>query len=254
MKYRVSALFLLVITIVAFTSCNAKNKNRVIVNIPTAKAEANYIWNTLRDINFFEKHNYQVSLPKGSLIEQLKQKSKSGTLNNEDYKQLEQFVIDSVYNETDYKAGNNKIKNQLPLINKMLNQLNTLSYNWSFKEFDKYTVNLTLYGPGGSFNPSEGSLLLFTTPNGKFKNYQNPANTIIHEIIHIGIEEPIIQKYNVPHTLKEHIVDTFVFLHFKKYLPNYKVQNMGENRTDKYLKTTEDFKRLDEFIQMALKK
>jgi len=67
-------------------------------------------------------------------------------------------------------------------------------------------------------------------------NYDNPANTIIHEIVHMGIEKSIIQKYNLSHGLKERIVDTIVYVLFGEFLPEYKVQNMGDTKIDKFLK------------------
>lgn len=244
---------IIIILTALLVSCEVKSQNRIVINIPTADSEAEYIWRTIQDIKFFEDNNYQIILPKGLFIQKLKGKSKSENLINKDYEQLKKFVKDSVYNKADYQKGNEKIKNELVLINKMINEISQSEYNWKFKEFKTYQVNLTLYGPGGSYDPDEGSILIFTTANGHFKNYDNPSNTIIHEITHIGIEEAIISKYQVPHSLKERIVDTFVFLNFKQYLPAYRIQDMGEIRPDQYIKTKTDLKKLDSFVEIIMK-
>ena len=244
---------LLVALIILLTSCQSKSQNRIQINIPSAKTEAEYIWRTIQDIKFFEEHNYQVSLPKGNLIKQLKEKSKSNSLNNADYEKLEIFVKDSIYNEAEYQRGYDKIENEIELINKMINQIDGLNLKWVFKKFESYQLNLTLYGPGGSYNPDEGSILIYTTSNGQFKNYKNPANTIIHEVVHIGIEESIISEYNVPHALKERIVDTFVTLNFGQYLPEYKIQDMGDLRLDSFVKKPSDLNNLDETVEQILK-
>lgn len=246
-NYNLFVLFLLL------SSCHSKSQDRIQINIPSAKAEAEYIWRTIQDIQFFEEHNYQVSLPKGALIEELIQNVKSGITSDNDYDRLERFVLDSVYNKSDYMSGYDKISSEKPLINKMINQLEDLNYNWNFKTFELYQINLTLYGPGGSYDPNLGSILIFSTEDGRFKSYKNPSNTIIHEVTHIGIEESIITKLNVPHPLKERIVDTFVKLNFGKYLPNYKIQGMGDERIDKYLKEVNDLKTLDEIVEAILK-
>lgn len=225
----------------------------MIINIPSAKTETEYIWRTIQDIKFFEEHNYQANLPKGYLVEDLKQKSKSENLNNDDYERLEQFIIDSIYNELDYQKGYEKIRNEIELIDKMINQIDKSKFNWDFKEFKIYPINLTLYGPGGSYNPDEGSILIYTTSEGQFKNYENPANTIIHEVVHIGIEKAIISKYDVPHEFKERIVDTFVFLKFGQYLPDYRIQDMGEKRIDQYLKEIHELRDLDKIVEQILK-
>lgn len=248
MKFKISILTLLIL----LTAYYGKSQNRVVANIPTADSESEYIWRTIQNIKFFEEENYHVSLPEDSLIKDLKVKSKLGKLTNEDYKRLKAVIQDSIYNKADYQKGYEKIENELELINRMIDEISQSNFNWNFKEFNTYQVNLTLYGPGGSYNPDEGSILIFTTTQGQFKNYDNPVNTIIHEITHIGIEEAIINKYNVPHTLKERIVDTFVFLNFNEYLPDYRIQDMGEKRTDQYLKTKEDLKDLNRFVETIM--
>lgn len=243
----------LLVLIILLTSCIGNSQNRISINIPTADMESEYIWRTIEDIKFFEENNYQVVLPEGSLIEDLKAKSILGNLTNEDYKGLKTFIKNSVYNKVDYKRGYEKIENELELIETMVKEIGQSKFNWNFKEFDTYHVNLTLYGPGDSYDPDEGSILIFTTTKGQFKNYDNPANTIIHEITHIGIEEAIINRNKVPHSLKERIVDTFVFLNFNQYLPNYQIQDMGETRPDQYLKMKMDLKNLNSFVEIIMK-
>ncbi len=229
-------------------------QSKVRVNIPTAKTEAAYIWRNLRDLGFFEKHNYQLSLPKGPLMEQLKAKARKNQLTDEDYAALEKFVTKQVYRKADYQAGYEAIQKNLPLLNKMVNELGHMKFRWAFKMYKTYEVNLTLYGPGGSYDPDQGSIIIFTTRDGRFKQYKNPINTLIHEICHIGIEHSIIHKYKVPHGLKERIVDTFVWLNFKQYLPNYRVQNMGDPKLDNYLKKKRDLLNLSTIVQKFTQK
>ena len=247
-----AANFQVIFTMFLLVPNGVAGQGRVIVNIPTVEHETEYIWRKIQDIKFFNQNSYQVNLPAGSLIQELITVSRAGKLADEYYPRLEAFVRDSIYNITDYKKGKKKIENELPLINKMISQINSPPYKWHFKEFETYHINLTLYGPGGSYDPEEGSILIFTTPQGQFKNYDNPACTIIHEITHIGIEEAIVNKYNVPHPLKERIVDSFVSLHFKTYLPDYRIQDMGDKRIDSYLKSRQDLKNLDKFVESAM--
>lgn len=229
------------------------NPNRIIINIPTAEGETQFIWRNLQNTKFFEENNYNVSYPKGELIEVLKKKAIKGELTDEDFQSLNLFVKESVYHKADYQNGYQKIEEQRALINKMINKLGKCKRNWNFKYIEQYEVNLTLYGSGGSYDPAAGSILIQTTKEGGFKQHPNPANTLIHEIVHIGIEESIINKYSVPHPLKERIVDKFVILNFKKLLPEYKIQNMGDVRIDKYLKKKKDLKKLDSIVEKFLK-
>ena len=219
------------------------------IQIPTAEQETAYIWRTLGDIAFFEEHNYQLSLPQGPLMESLKEKAKAKTLTDEDYAALQHFVTSGVYHREDYQAGYEKIVAQKALVNKMVRRLHKHKRNWNFKRFDRYQIVLTLYGSGGNYNPDDGSIIIFTNPNGDFKQYDNPANTLIHEIIHMGIEESIIQRYQVSHPLKERIVDQLVLLHFRALLPNYRLQEMGEDRIDPYLNKKKDSRDLAKIVE-----
>ena len=229
-------------------------ESRVQVHIPTAEEEAEYVWRTIRDISFFEEHNYQVSLPKGEFIESLKQKSSQNQLSDADYESLKVFMKTSVYRPEDYEKGYQTIVEKKPLIERMVREISRLKKHWAFRSFDQYQVHLTLYGPGGSYDPEYGTILIYTTPEGGFKQYDNPANTIIHEIVHIGTEEAIMNTHQVPHTLKERIIDKMVLIYFEKYLPDYRLQEFGDARIDPFLLTKRDIKRLPEVLVEFQKK
>ena len=87
---------------------------------------------------------------------------------------------------------------------------------WNFYIPENYTVTLTLYGMGGSYEyrKGNGKVILFTKEDGTFGR-ESPLATIIHEMVHIGIEQNIILKYDLPQPVKERIVDKFMEFHFK---------------------------------------
>jgi len=246
---RVNSLLILFLV----TVCNALSKERIKVNVPTVESETNYVWRTIIDIDFFEKNGYSIGLPTGSIIEQLKSKARAKKLTDKDYANLKIFMKDSVYNKVDYRLGYKAVMQRVDLLNRMINTLYNSIYDWEFKRFDVYNINLTLYGPGGSYNPDKGEVLIYTTSKGGFKQYINPAYTIIHEIVHIGIQESLIEKHKVSHAMKERIVDNIVLLYFGDELPGYRVQNMGDTRIDKYLKSKDQINRLDKSITELLK-
>lgn len=244
---------LLVCLFLISLSSKTLGQNRIACVIPSAEEETDYVWRTLRDISFFEQHNYTVNLPKGALIDTLCAKSKRKQLSDEDFEALGAYMKKVIYREQDYQKGYQKVMDQLGLLHRMLGKLGKQTYSWDFKEFDTYTVKLTLYGSGGSYDPEEGSIILFTTPTGEFKQYENPANTIIHEIVHIATEAAIIQSYQLNHGLKERIIDRFVFTYFGKNLPTYRIQNMGDKRIDAFLQKKKDFRKLDQAVEAYLK-
>lgn len=238
-----------ILVLVLFHFAKAQN-NRIIVHVPTADEEISYIWQQLQDLSFFIENGYDLVLPEGKLMEELKEKVLNGTLGDQDFSRFETFFKQEIYNSSDYQKGFEKIEAQLDVLNPLVSELGAIDYEWDFKFYPTYDVILTLYGPGGSYNPDTGTIIIYTNSEGEFKGYPNPANTIIHEVVHIGIEESLIQKYQVPHTMKERMVDTMVSILFSEDLPGYRIQDMGDYRIDPYLSTVNDIFRLEQAIKV----
>ncbi len=135
------------------------------------------------------------------MIEELKVKSRAKQLTDEDYEKLKNFMLSGGYRKQDYIAGYEKIAAQVALLNKMIRRLGRHQRDWPFKLYETYPVVLTLYGSGGSYDPDNGRIIVFTTPDGRFKTSENAAHVVIHEVVHIGLEQSIIQDLQVPHTL-----------------------------------------------------
>lgn len=252
---RINWLLILAGLIIGYSCHSQKVKNKISINIPTVEQEASSIWRTINDIDFFEKQGYTIALPDAPLIDSLILKSKNKAFGNDDFPAIYQLLETGVYSKTDYQIAVGKVAAEQQLINGVIYEIeqSKTSWDWDFKLFDTYDIVFTLYGTGGSYDPNTGTVTLFTTNEGKFKKYKNPANTIIHEITHLGMEESIVQKYKLSHGLKERIIDRFVYLMFKEQLPNYKVQNMGNVKIDDYLKSKDDLKKLDAVLRELIR-
>ncbi len=249
---RIIKNILLIIILLNSVSCySQKTQKKFSINIPTIDQEASSIWRTIYDIEFFEKQGYEINLPDNKRIDSLIVKSKNGTFNNLDYSSIYELLKSEVFNNNDYQLAFKRVEEREQLINRIIQQIDSLKniWNWDFKIFEAYTVVFTLYGSGGSYDPATGTVILFTTKEGNFKKYKDPSCTIIHEIVHIGIEESIVQQYNLPHSLKERIVDKIVFLLFRDLLPEYKVQNMGSSKIDEYLNERNDITNLNKILE-----
>lgn len=248
----------LLLIFVSITSLSCKSQtlvSRIEIVQPSIDQETTSIWRTINDISFFEKQGYKINLPKEPLIDSLIVKSKKGTFGNGDFPAIYALVETKIFDPKNYKQAIQKVKNQIDLMNKLVNEIDSKKslWDWKFKMFDKYQLVFTLYGTGGSYDPDEGIITLLTNKEGDFMNYTNPANTIIHEITHMGMEYSIVQKFNLPHGLKERIVDTFVYLMFKGELPEYSIQNMGDDEIDKFLVKQDDIKSLNDIVSKFTK-
>ena len=209
----------------------------------SARQETELIWDKLQMIKFLDNLGYTISLPKHPLVDELLLKARAGKLIDADYQKLSKLMEQEVYCLEDYQAGIESINAHLngDLYFPFLEEYNKL---WNFKLFDNYEVRLTLYGPGGEYRPDSGTIIMLTTKSGSFRRGPNPLETLIHEMIHIGLEEAIIQTYNIPHIVKEQIVDLFVQFHFSELLPNYIMQQFMPNKIKNYLKTQADWEGL----------
>lgn len=224
-------------------SCLQPNStNQLKISIPTIQQEATSIWRTINDISFLESQGYQIHLPQHEVIDTLLKKSKEKKFGNSDFAKIYQILESDIYDKSKYTLAWKKVKEQEDLINSLISRLRKKqsSWNWNFKTFTTYEVVFTLYGTGGSYDPDRGLVTLFTNQGGKFMKYKNPANTIMHEIIHMGIEQSLVQTLQISHGVKERIVDRITFLLFGDRLPNYKIQNKGDTQIDEILQRKED--------------
>jgi len=224
----------------------------VVFHASTAEEEAIYVWNLINKIDFYNQNGYKISLPTNAVIDDLKTKALQHQLQREDSRKLEEAFKKEIYNADKYKLGLIKLKEAKDQVVKCFPIFFEYQDKWGFKLFPQYKIKLTLYGPGGSYNSSGGEIIMLTPEDGKFK--REPSETIVHEMVHIGIEAIIIKKYNLAHWVKERMVDKFVDYHFRNLFPNYWMNNKGDTSIDPYLNHPDSWERLPYYIEEYLKK
>ncbi len=234
---------------VALISASVVAEDRIEIVIPTVEDETEYVWRTLQDVPFFEQHGYDISLPEHHLVDELVIKARDEKLESADRDRLDRLMRDEVYDRSSYLSAHERIRSRSALIDQLINRLDDIEKQWDYRSFETYTVRLTHYGPGGSYDPDTGTILIFATPEGSFKQYKDPACTIIHEVVHIGIEQSIVSRLNLPHALKERVVDRVVWLNFHEELPEYRIQNMGYTALDEYMTYTPEVSNLGEILE-----
>jgi hypothetical protein len=199
------------------------------VSIPTAGEEAAQFTGVLMDYKWYQDMGYtHVTLPSHSVIDPLKQKVlNGGYLTQEEQTDAYNAFIKDLYNEADYQQSFAKIRTQAVKADKQIDSLRRYETAWGFYIPPRYNVRLTLYGPGGQYNPSTGSIITLVSKSGQLST--PPLDNILHESVHIGIEDRIIQRYGIIHADKERIVDQFVKKQFSSVIPNYRLQSSFAN-------------------------
>lgn len=121
------------------------------------------------------------------------------------------------------------------VFNKASEIFEEMSKKWGFKLFEEYSVFLTAYGPGGNYNlcGDNPRIIMLTTIEGYFK--VNLIEHVIHEMVHLGIEEDIVEKFKLDHREKETLVDVICFLKFRELIPNYRFQLNENNKIREYI-------------------
>ncbi len=98
-----------------------------------------------------------------------------------------------------------------PALEYVVETLTPFVKNWGMKIPNEITILMT-YGNGGSYWPERKQIVLRGTrmPTSRI------PKVLQHELVHIIIEKDIIQKYHVPHDLKERIVVIICYEYFGK--------------------------------------
>ena len=150
--------------------------------------EVSRIKDAIDRIKHFREKGYKLRFPESFSTE------------NENFKQ-EEYIKKTVlgeYNETNYIEPENFIKDNLKKINTILEKFFTET---NIEPKKDYSIYLTRYGVGGSYNFPNKIIINIQACKG-----EKLVRSIVHEIIHLSIED-LIQKYNVGHWEKERVVD-----------------------------------------------
>ncbi len=202
---------------------NKKTNYKIIVRAQTADEEFDYLIKVLGKMSFYNEHGYKIPIPNHPFF--LKISNDLDSLKSLDLKEARGIFKKEVYNYEYFKNGLEVIIQEIYLAEKAIKKMEEWK-SWGFKLLPKYEVRLTAYGPGGSYDCNHGNIIIKTKQNGTFK--RNPIHTIVHEIVHIGIEECIIKKFELTHIEKEGIVDAICANYFKDILVDYIIQERGD--------------------------
>lgn len=205
-----------------------KETHTIAVVIPTAEEEFDNIKSTIQQIPSLQKETYDILLPQDQSFQKLLTENTDPETVN--YQSLKDIFISQIYNPDDYQKGYAYFNSSKQMIYPYFSTLEQWKQDFGFKLFDQYNLVLTLYGPGGSFNPSTGVIVIKVDREG-IPQRENPIASPLHEIIHIGIDKDITG--NLPHRDRERLVDILCSEYLK--IPNYQMQNYINPEIDKYI-------------------
>ena len=257
----ISVGYITVITILVFTSFSCikvkdlngqieEKRPSITIRSPQPQEEFGVIWHTLRTMPFYRKHGYDVVLPDHERFDELVKLPPN--IRDAEKKKTYEIFVQHIYRKTDYENGLEALDDVEERIRAAFERFEELNNQWDFKVFHHYDVVLTLYGPGGHFNPRTGKVVLKTTLDGRFKRGDH-LHTIIHEMVHIGIHENIVKRFQLTHWETERVVDLICSIKFGDILRDYRIQPGGERNLDTFV-SHDSISNLPEAIEAYVKR
>lgn len=230
-------------------------ESKLIFRAETAEESFYRAINYIKKLDWYKEHGYDVVLPQHEAFKELYTMSQqeindSLRLHHDYWKQL---FISEVYDARDYELSLEKLKNfDKDNICQALQKFVDLEKNWGFKIPACYEIIVTLYGPGGSYWP-QGRILILPGAIDVL-NSRWLVELIIHEMVHIGIEENIVRKYALEHWQKERLVDLICMLYLKNILSDYKPNSLNEKNGDRRIDTFVDLNAILYDLPTAIEK
>jgi len=220
----------------------------LIIRYQTAQEELEYLKVLFYGMPFYREHGYKVILPTQKIFQDLLNENVS--LDEVNWEEVKQFFVKYEYDKNFFKLGIDALEKYRIEIESVFKVFLILHKLWNFRIYSSYEIALTKYGPGGRYNHNLGRMLLMVRKDGSFKRF-NPLHTVIHEMVHFGIEEVIVKKLALSHWEKECLVDLICKYKFDHIIPDYKMQEKRDKRLEKYV-TSEKIDDLPSVIEQYI--
>lgn len=199
---------------------NNEPKRRIIVRAQTADEEFDHLMRVLGRIDFYNEHGYKFISPDHPFFQNIVSNPK--LLESTNIEEAKNIFKKEVYDLGFFKNGLRAVKESVGLMEKAVDRMEEWQ-SWGFKLFSEYEVRLTAYGTGGSYLFESGDVVMIAKKSGKYG--MPPLHIVVHEILHLGIEESIIKRFNLTHAEREGLVDAICAKCFDDLLVDYLVRD-----------------------------
>ena len=166
------------------------------------------------------KYSYEMFIPNDDRIREMFEQPK---LTEQQIQHYHDIFVKEIYKLSELTHKDADINSAVQMFQNMIEtKIKPLLPAWNAKMPKILTIECE-YGRGAGYESGDNATIMFRMSNDNRNDY-NIYLLLMHEFVHILIEEQIIGKYNVPQDLKERIVDIIGQELFKK-----PVQPMFEN-------------------------
>ncbi len=195
--------------------------SRVNIIFPTAEEEFNYIWSLLEQMQWFRENKYRIKLPDVKEFH-IAAIYAPYSFRNGEKEYLQKLFLTNVFRQEPYQADYDSLMEKTQKFASIL----TLFKDWEqicgFEIWPEYKIKLTQYGPGGGYFVKEQLIKVLVNKVGtKLTIFQ----TVVHEMVHTGIEHNFVELFKLSQKDKETLVDWICKNHLTKFLPDYPMQD-----------------------------
>ena len=149
------------------------------------------------------KYSYEMFIPDDNRMREMFEQPK---LTEQQIQYYHDIFVNEIYKLSDLTRKDQDIAKAITLIqNRIKTHIEPLLPAWNATMPETLSIKCT-YGYGGGYSSGRNATILFRMSGDKRNDY-GIYLLLMHEFVHILIEEQIIGKYNVPQDLKERIVD-----------------------------------------------
>jgi len=184
-------------------------------------------------MEFFRENGYTVALPEDPRFRSPSGQGGGSSSAVDGTSQLESFSTE-IYDVRSFDGAIEILRASQVLLQAALERVEEFGASPSFAALPRYEVVLTLYGSGGSYDAESGTITMLTTPEGSFKG-GGGAHTVVHEMVHMAVEESMVQRFGLSHWEKERLEDIICRSHFGDLLPDYQLQSQGVEALDGFI-------------------
>ena len=166
------------------------------------------------------KYSYEMFIPNDDRMREMFEQPK---LTEQQIQHYHDIFVNEIYKLSDLTKRDHDLNTAVQMFQNMIEtKIKPLLPAWNAKMPKTLTIECE-YERGAGYKSGNNATIMFRMSNDNRKDY-GIYLLLMHEFVHILIEEQIIGKYNVPHDLKERIVDIIGLELFNK-----PIQQMYEN-------------------------
>ena len=128
-------------------------------------------------------------------------------LSNKQLQYYHDIFVNEIHDPKYLTKQDGNIQKAIPIFEQTIeSRIKPLLSTWNATMPEILTI-LCTYGFGASYEAGKNAKIFLRISNARREVDIGIVSLMLHEFVHILIEEPIIAKYNVPQNLKERIVD-----------------------------------------------